>query len=221
MAKTSKKHLSVTALPALICFTAFAQAKSGVENYNLLSREDKYLWMPIVHYQSAKGVYAEFRYNYEDSKTFSLYGGKTFDIKKGADISLTPMIGFSAGNFKGISLAVNTELDWKNWYVSSQMQYSMSLTATATDFYFCWSEAGYNISPNLFAGFAFQLTRQDGVSDFQPGFLGGVNFGNVSVPVYFFNPFRPGNFIILGLNYEYQLKKREKPAKSMYLATDK
>ena len=53
--------------------TAFTQAKSGIENYNLLSQGKEYVWMPVAHYQSTKGIYAELRYNYEDVQTFSLY----------------------------------------------------------------------------------------------------------------------------------------------------
>jgi hypothetical protein len=164
-----------------------------MENYNQLSREREYLWMPIVHYQSASGVYAELRYNYEDSKTISLYGGRTFTANRGIEISCTPMIGFSAGNFNGVSLAANTELEWKKWYLSSQMQYSLSLLNTGTDFYFCWSEAGYSISRNFFGGLAFQFTRQERNSDFQPGLLAGLCFGNVSIPLYLFSPFDPVN----------------------------
>ncbi len=217
MAKTSKKHLSIAVLLAWVCSVGFAQAKSGVENYNQLNRECEYLWMPIAHYQSAKGLYAELRYNYEDSKTFSFFGGRTFVANKAIDFSLTPMIGLSVGNFKGLSLAANTDIEWKNWYLSSQMQYSLSLSDKFANFYFCWSEAGYNISENFYTGLAVQYTRQEGDNDFQPGFLAGVSFGNVSVPLYVFSPFRPGQYIILGINYEYQLKKRNKTDKRLYL----
>lgn len=194
----------------LVCSAAFAQAKSGLENYNQLNRDNEYQWMPIAHYQSAGGFYAEMRYNYEDTKTFSLYGGRTFAAGKDVALSFTPMIGFSAGNFSGLSLAANTELEWKNWYLSSQMQYSMSLSNSATGFYFCWSEAGFSIARNFFTGLAVQFTRQDGANDFQPGLLAGLNFGNVSVPLYIFSPFRSGQYVILGINYEYELKKGKK-----------
>jgi len=200
----------------LAAASAFAQAKSGIESYNYVRRDNSYLWMPVLHYQSAKGMYAEFRYNYEDVRTVSLFAGKNILVGKGGHMSITPMLGISIGNFKGISLASSADLEWKNWFFSSQMQYSISLSKPDPDFFFCWSEAGTSISSFFFTGLAFQYTRQAGLNDFEPGVLAGFNVGNVSVPFYFFRPFSPDQTLVIGLNYEYRLKAKRK-SKGMYL----
>jgi len=185
---------------------AFTQAKSGIENYNQLGKGNEYVWMPVVHYEAKKGMYAELRYNYEDLKTFSFYAGKTFTGETDLEYSMTPMAGYCIGKFTGLSLAVNAEAEWKDFYVSTQTQYSMATKKDAANFFFSWSEAGYNVSRIFFAGLAIQYTLQQGVNDLQPGFLAGLNFKNITVPFYMFSPFQPGRYMVLGFIYEYNLK---------------
>jgi hypothetical protein len=188
---------------------AFTQAKSGVENYNQFGQGNEYVWMPVVHYQTNKGMYAELRYNYEDIKTLSLYAGKTLTGGSLFQYNFTPMAGYCIGKFTGLSLAANAEAEWKDFYFSTQTQYSMATKKNAANFFFSWSEAGYNVFRNFFAGLAVQYTRQQGVIDIEPGFVTGFTFKNISIPLYVFSPFQPGRFIVLGFNYEYHLKKKE------------
>lgn len=193
----------------MLPMVAFSQAKSGMESYNLLSQEKEYVWMPIIHYQSEKGFYTEMRYNYEDVRTLSLYAGKTFTTGNEMECAITPMLGLSAGNFSGVSVAANAEADWKNFYLSTQTQHSVSTKKGVSNFFFSWTELGYNFFKKLFAGVAVQYTRQEGISYTEPGFVAGLNLKNISIPFYIFKPFSPDQFIILGLNFEYRLKKRK------------
>jgi hypothetical protein len=94
--------------------------------------------------------------------------------------------------------------------VWAQSQYSIATKKTATDFFFNWSELGYNISERVFGGLAMQYTRQDNENFVEPGFVVGMNFKNVSFPVYVFSPFRSGCYFVVGLNYEYSFKKKNK-----------
>lgn len=174
--------------------------------------------MPVIHFQSGKGAYAEIRYNYEDDETISFFAGRSFSTGQQFQITVTPMLGISAGRFKGLSLGANADAEWKNWFVSTQMQFSKSFSKTNGDFFFCWTEAGLNFSGSFFAGPAFQFTRQSGLSEFEPGMLAGFSFGNVTIPFYLFRVFSRDQYIILGVNYEYQFgKKRMNKEKSMYL----
>lgn len=186
--------------------TAFTQAKSGVESYNFLSQGKDYIWVPVLHYQAKNGAYAELRYNYEDVQTLSLFGGKTISGGKSLQYSITPLIGFSAGNFTGVSLAANAEIDWKSFYISSQTQYSIATKQNIADFLFSWSELGYNISSKFFGGLAIQYTRQTDINDIEPGFVAGINLKNFSIPCYVFNPFNPDRYFVVGLNFEFDYK---------------
>ena len=194
----------------IFCNTGFSQAKTGVENYSLLSRGDNYVWMPVIHYQSKKGIYAELRYNYEELNTVSLYGGKTFAGGKELQFSITPMIGFAVGDFNGVSFATNTEVEWKNIYLSAQSQFSMSTKTGEPDFFFSWSELAYNFSKNIFGGLAIQYTRQQGLNETEPGVVAGVNLKDFSIPVYVFNPFSSKPYFIVGLNYEFNFNGKQK-----------
>lgn len=165
--------------------------------------------MPVVHYQSGKGIYAELRYNYEDVNTVSLFCGKTIAGGNNLRYSLSPMAGFSAGQYTGTGLACNAEAACGNFFVSSQLQYCKALKKECTNFFFSWSEAGYSFLKIFFAGAALQYTLQAGLQAGEPGLLAGFNFGNISVPFYLFNPFRADQYLVIGINYEYHLKKNK------------
>ncbi|NOT52259.1 MAG: hypothetical protein HOP10_13385 [Chitinophagaceae bacterium] len=208
MQRRIRKHLNALVILSLVSQMGYAQAKGGVENYNFLSQGEDHIWMPVLHYEAKKGMYAELRYNYEDVKTFSVFGGKIFSGKDNS-LSVTPMIGFSIGQFTGVSVAANVSAERNNFFLSSETQYSIGAKKSSGNFLFNWSEIGYSISPNLFAGLSFQYTLQDGAGDPDPGLMAGISLKNFSIPVYVFNPFKKDQYFVLGLNYEYQLKKRK------------
>ena len=187
-----------------------AQWKAGIEQYKYIGTQSAGSVVPTIHIQSSNNWYAELRYNYEDAETLSLYGGKTFAGGSGLDYNITPMVGFSTGKFTGVSFAAKAETRWENFYLSSETQYSMAIKNNTTNFFFSWSELGYNISSNFFGGLAMQYTRQEGISNFEPGLVAGVSIKNISFPFYVFSPSRPDGYFILGLNYEYNLKKKNK-----------
>jgi len=210
LAKNKKRLLSILAA-VLIAVQLPAQARSGMENYHQLGEERSYLWIPMLHYSSAKGYYAELRYNYEDAGTFSIFAGKSFKLNRNkVSGTLTPMLGYSAGNFQGLSIGLNTEISSGRFYFSSQMQYSHALVSDQEGFYFNWSEAGYDLSERIYAGLAFQYTLQAAVGDFEPGIVVGLNAGDFSFPVYLFRPFGKGQTVMAGLNYEFRLSGKKK-----------
>jgi hypothetical protein len=188
---------------------ASAQSKMVFENYNYWGHQTPAIFVPMIHIETRNNWYAEMRYNYEEAETISIYAGKTFGSDRAIHYHITPMAGLSAGRFTGASFAANAEVDWKNFYFSSQSQYSRSFKKEIPDFSFNWSELGYNISRNVFAGLSMQYTRQAGKGEAEPGLMAGINFKNVSVPFYVFNPFSSGSYFVLGLNYEYNLGRRK------------
>ena len=195
----------------LICIQVSAQARSGMENYHQVGEEQSYLWIPMVHYTAASGFYAEMRYNYEDAATLSVFAGKSFTINKNRfSGNLVPMLGYSTGNFKGLSIALNSEFILGTFFFSSQMQYSHALNADSRSFYFNWSETGFSLSDRIDAGLAVQYTLDSKGGDFEPGIVAGFNAGAFSFPVYLFRPFDKKQFIIAGLNYEFQLRSKKR-----------
>jgi hypothetical protein len=162
----------------------------------------------MIHIETKKNWYAEIRYNYEDVQTFSLFTGKTLTGGRSLRYSITPMTGISVGNFTGLSFATNAEVEWKSFYTSSQTQYSIGTRTGISNFFFSWSELGYNIAEHIFGGLALQYTKQEGMSKTEPGFVAGLNFKGISIPFYIFGPFNTDRYFVLGLNYEYNFKKQ-------------
>ena len=203
-----KKSLLIIIWSILMQHELSAQWKAGLDQYNYIGTQSAGTFVPSVHIQSKNNWYEELRYNYEDEQTLSLFSGKKFTGGSRLDYTIIPMVGISTGRFTGISIATNTEAEWKNIYFSSETQYSMAIKDNSTNFFFSWSELGYNISTHLFGGLAMQYSRQNGITDFEPGFVAGFSFKNISFPFYVFSPFRQGTYFVLGLNYEYNLKKK-------------
>lgn len=187
---------------------ASAQSKMVFENYNYWGHQTPAIFVPMIHIETKNNWYAEMRYSYEEAETISIYAGKTFGGDNALHYHITPMAGFSTGRFTGVSFATNAEVNWKKIYFSSQSQYSRSFKIEIPDFFFSWAELGYNISAHFFGGLAMQYTRQKGFIDFEPGFVAGVNIKNISFPFYVFSPFGRDGYFVLGLNYEYNLKKK-------------
>ena len=216
LSKTNKCVLAIIG-SMMMHHNGAAQWKAGIEQYVYTGMPVSEAIVPVCHIQSATNWYAELRYNYDEAKSLSLYGGKIFSGGNDLQYTITPMAGFSTGRFTGISFAFNAEMEWKNFFISSQTQYSMTVKKkdsmvvkkNTENFFFSWSELGYNFSNRFFAGLAMQYTRQTSENDFEPGFLAGLNFKNLSFPFYVFSPFRPDRYFVLGVNYEFSFKKKK------------
>ena len=170
-----------------------AQAKSGLENYNLLGRGGSYNWMPVLNYES-------------QTSTVSLFVGKKYKVKGEKDFTITPMLGISAGNFSGFSPALNTDAELGAFFLSAQNQMSFSFSDQNKSFFFNWSEIGYTLFRGFNAGVAAQVTICGGETFFEPGFLVGAEWGKISIPVYFFRPFTPYGSVLIGINFQHTLK---------------
>jgi hypothetical protein len=204
------RHILLITASIVLCYTTTAQWKAGVEQYSYIGTTLPGAIVPVFHIQSKNNWYAELRYNYEEAQTFSMYGGKTFTGGHTLEYTITPMAGFSTGKFTGVSLAANIETGWKNIYLSSEVQYSQAIKQNAGSFFFNWSDLGYTLSSHFFAGMTMQYTRQAGQTDCKPGLLAGINLAPFSFPFYVFNPFRGNSYLVLGANYEYSFKRKDK-----------
>jgi hypothetical protein len=207
----SLKCISFFILWQLTSINSKAQSSKWViENYNYLGQQGSGVVVPILHFETKRNWYAELRYNYEDNQTLSFFGGKTFKGGNNFGYSITPLTGFSIGRFTGFSIGINSDLEWKGFYVSSQTQQSFGTKKENVDFFFSWSELGYNVTESFFAGVAMQYTRQLDYKSFEPGFVAGLAIKNFTFPVYVFSPFSTGCYFVVGVNYEYYLQKKKK-----------
>jgi hypothetical protein len=193
----------------LTCACACPQSKWMFENYNYIKQPGAAAFVPMLHFETKNNWYGELRYNYEDVRTISLFGGRTISGGKSVSYTLTPMFGVSAGQFTGLTSALNIDVEWRDFYVSVESQYSKTLKKDQADFFFNWSELGYSISEHVFTGLAVQYTREQDATYTEPGVFAGFSFGNVSIPFYAFSPFRSDRYFVLGVNVEYNLRKKK------------
>ncbi len=187
-----------------------AQSKWGFENYNYLEHPGTNTIVPVLHLETPGKLYGELRYNYEAKKTLTVLGGKTFRNRGGLSVSLTPLLGYSAGDFNGLTFAAHVELEWKKIYFSSQTQQSLPTKQGSQAFFFSWSESGYAVTDHFFGGVAMQYTAAKDGRNFEPGIVAGLSLERFSFPCYLFNPLRKDMHIILGLNYAWSFKKKDR-----------
>src|SRR5688500_10872215 len=117
-------RLYIMILSVLVLIKAtFSQAEAAVEQYHYAGKGMPYVFMPVAHFRSAGNWHAEARYNYEDIETLLLYLGRSFTGDKRLSYSITPMLGASVGRFKGISTALNVDLEFEQFFFSAQSQY--------------------------------------------------------------------------------------------------
>ena len=197
-------------MAVLSASVAKAQSKWVFEQYNYIRQPEASAFVPMIHFQTKTNWYGELRYNYEDVQTLSLFGGRTVSGGNSLTWSFTPMAGYSTGKFTGVSAAVNNEAEWKDFYFSAQSQYSKATKADLANFFFNWSELGYSFSDFFYTGIAMQYTWQQQKGYLEPGIVNGICFRNFSLPFYVFNPLKSDCYFVLGLNYEYNLKKKNK-----------
>lgn len=182
-----------------------AQTKTGIENYNFLSAGEAYVWMPVVHHQWKKGLYTEMRYNYEEQKTASVYMGKNFTGEKGKlEYSVIPMVGLVFGKYNGASVAANIDIGRKKMFLSMQTQYTVNRDDAMNNFFFNWSELGYQPLKWFYAGLSTQITKP-WKSRFEPeyGLMAGFIIKKITIPLYVFSPLKSNRNFVIGINAEW------------------
>lgn len=198
-----KKNLLIITWSILMQLNASAQTKIGIENYNASGNNEPFLWMPIIHRVGKKGLHTEFRYNYEERKTASVYIGKNFSRDSAFSYSITPMLGWVFGNYNGGSAALNADADYKKIFVSVQTQYTISRNGSSENFFYTWAEAGYEPVEWFYAGISSQLTKvYKEKMESEYGVLVGFNIKKVNIPVYVFSPFNKKINLLIGINLE-------------------
>jgi len=193
-------------IPCLIFSSILcAQTQGGIEQYHYIGGSNANAIVPVVHLQSKKGWYGEARYNYDEKNTFSLLGGKTFSGEKKMNWSITPMIGIAFGEMNGYTMGINFSAEINHFFFNTQSQYTITTTSKYNNYFFNWSELGYQPLNWLYGGISIQHTmvsQEKGLME--PGVLLGITVKNVSFPFYLFNTFSNNRFFILGVNWEWK-----------------
>jgi hypothetical protein len=164
--------------------------------------------VPKVYYESGHNWYGEVRYNYEELQTVSFNAGKIFSHKKLLSYSVTPYAGIVLGRLNGGTLGTNINMEYKSLFFSSESQYTFSVEKRTENFFFNWSEFGYQLTGLVYVGLALQLTHPYEIkNNWEPGVMMGFTYKSWTFPVYAFNPAGNNRNFVLGINWEWKYVK--------------
>ncbi|HYG20204.1 MAG TPA: hypothetical protein VD816_14800 [Ohtaekwangia sp.] len=185
------------------------QLSGGFEHIYYVEDGNDFSMGPIGYIQNKAGWYAEVRYNYEEKRTFSLYVGKVYSNEGELSYAITPMVGGVIGRFKGGSAGLDVDLDFRGFFVSTQSQYTFSVNEEISNFYFAWSEAGYQPLPWVYGGVALQQTYfpQTKETVTHPGALIALCYKNWTLPLYLFDTGQSTRTFICSIIWNWEQKK--------------
>ena len=184
-----------------------SQAHAGFEQYCYTAGSVPTI-VPRIYYQSPHNWYGEVRYNYEELQTVSLNAGKMFSHKKLVSYSITPFAGIVLGRLNGGTIGSNINIEHKSLFFSSESQYTFSVDKRRENFFFNWSELGYQLTNLVYMGLALQLTRHyQVINEWQPGIMMGFTYKSWTFPVYAFNPAGCNRNFVVGVNWEWKYVK--------------
>ncbi len=161
------------------------------------------LVMPVVSYDKGR-LHLEARYNYEDLKTASLWGGYNFELGNKLKLEATPMLGLVFGQTDGIAPGIEFTLSYKKFYLYHETEYLFNFEDRYSNYYYQWSELGYSPTDWLNFGLTAQKTRVFQSSrDVQKGLFAGGIYRSLYLTGYYFNPFDDDRLFVLtlGLNF--------------------
>ncbi len=160
-----------------------------------------------------KKNYWEARYNYGDTKTLSLFWGHPFYVSKKMEVEIIPTVGLSAGNFIGLSHALQLNAESERFEVYSLNQYSLCFTDARRSFFFNWTEVKYKFKKVVKLGAALQYTESmpqkyatetaESTHRVDVGPVIGFEYKKFYLCVYFFNFWQPERHYALGLTYSF------------------
>ncbi|MEO6187465.1 MAG: hypothetical protein ABIO82_06105 [Ginsengibacter sp.] len=192
----------------MLCHTGKSQVHGGLEQYYYSSPGSSVV-VPKLYYQTTDNWLGEIRYNYEQLETISFLAGKMFTNNKALSYSITPLAGVIWGKMKGGLIGSDMTLNYKHLFFSSEPQYTFSVEEKTENFFFSWSELGYDFTKMLYAGFALQSTHlYRSQSSWEPGIMMGLNYKNWTFPVYIFSPADENRNLVLGVNWEWEKSKQ-------------
>jgi hypothetical protein len=187
------------------CLDVTAQVRGSLEQIYYYDESGGFAMGPLVQLQNKKDWFVEARYNYEEARSVSFYIGKAYEHEGDFTYSIVPLFGGVVGRFKGGSAALNMDLTYKTFYFSSQSQYTFSVEDEVDNFYFTWSELGYQPLTWFYGGLALQETYFPKLAQHVtcPGIVLGFTHKRWTVPLYAFKTGDNTSSFVCSILYEW------------------
>jgi hypothetical protein len=144
------------------------------------------------------------RYNYEDTKTGSLWVGYKFEVGDKVVLQATPMIGGVFGHTTGVAPGYMASLAWQNLELSAEGEFVFDIKENTGSFFYSWSELSYSPLEWCRAGVVAQRTKAYHTTlDIQRGFLVGFSKKRADFTAYVFNAGWTTPTLVLSVAYHF------------------
>ena len=154
---------------------------------NLYFLNDDFFVLPIITADKGK-LHLEARYNYEDRKTTSIWGGMNFHFGDALSVDATPMAGVVFGNSNGLAPGLELTMTYKRFEWYSEGEYFLSTEDINENYGYLWTDLTYSPTDWFSFGISGQRTRLYQTSlDIQRGLLATFAYKNAELSGYWYN----------------------------------
>jgi hypothetical protein len=205
-----KKNILYFFLFVCLPFSALSQQTDSTKNKWSVEASSLFYFitedffiLPIIKADKNK-LHLESRYNYEDRKTVSFFGGYNFTGGNKIGYTITPMLGAVLGNSDGVAPGLEMDFTLGKFELYSEMEYLIEFNDKSKGYYYNWTELTYAPREWLWVGITGQRTRlYQSNLDIQRGILAGLGLNNLSLTGYMFNAFTEDLFLLVNLSIRF------------------
>lgn len=156
----------------------------------------------FIGYTDHGVLHLEARYNYEDLKTASVFGGYNFEFSFTSsgiptNVYITPMLGVAFGRTDAIIPGLELRMIQGRLDFYIEYEYTITLPNEESNFFYSWTEFAMTPIENFRTGGAITTTRLfDSESEFQTGLFGEYTFGKFTAGMFYFLPIKTDGFVL-------------------------
>lgn len=185
----------------------FAQKTYGVgvsQEYYIYRNSQNFI-VPLAYFESKNNWYTSFRYNYEETQTFSVQFGKTFSRDGAVSYSVTPLAGLLAGKFQGLSIGTLAQTETGKFSFYTEPEYCIRFNNASENFFYNWAEFCVQPSKFFYTGLALQTIKYKQEPFYlEPGIMLGITIKNFELPIYLFRTPERSNYLVIGLHWSLE-----------------
>ena len=189
---------------AQVTDTLIAEKKwEGSAALNFYFKKEDFFVSPV--FKADRGwLHLEGRYNYESENTFSVWGGYNFSGGNKLEYTITPMIGFVAGDIVGVAPGLEMNFGFHNFEFYSESEYFIAPDNSEDNYFYTWTDLTWSPVDWLWIGYSGQRTRLlESEVELQHGFLLGGGIKSWELTGYWYNPGTEDTYIVATLSWSF------------------
>jgi hypothetical protein len=175
----------------------------GSADLNFYFFKDDFITLPVIRGDKGK-LHLEARYNYEDEKSVSFWGGYNFSGGEALEYFITPMAGIVAGETAGIAPGLEMTFGFHSFELYSESEYMIDPSENENNFFYNWTDLTWSPADWLWFGISGQRTRlYQSEVDIQRGILLGGGYKSWEFSGYIYNPASDDQFFIATVSWSF------------------